>query len=361
MNPNNQLALAQSGVSFLNLQSFELAQRVGNMLSNSLLVPDTYRGNVANCVLALDIAERTGSNVLMVMQNLNLIHGKPSWSSQYIIAAITSCGRFTPLRYDVRDLGAAEIKGIKLPKNLECVAYAWETTLPLAERTKENRLESAPVSFETAVKEGWWTKNGSKWQTMSDLMLRYRAATLFGRMYAPDVLMGMQSREEVEDIIEVEAIPATDERKALALENKLTDTPAAPRKKKGVAAATPAPVDATQPEFDATPVKPVNTEPTSAPAEAPAAPAAPADEYRDRAKVRTAVKKAEQLKLPDGRLITKVELEGEEFTGQVFFEKPLVGFEAGDGQVIDAEIGRKPHKTTAGQFVNVLIGYTLIA
>ena len=42
-------------------------------------------------------------------------------------------------------------------------------------------------------------KNGSKWQTMPELMLRYRAATFFGRLYAPDILMGMRSDVEVYD------------------------------------------------------------------------------------------------------------------------------------------------------------------
>ena len=54
-----------------------------------------------------------------------------------------------------------------------------------------------------AKKEGWYSKNGSKWQTMEDLMLRYRAATFFGRLYTPDLLMGMQTKEELDDVIDV--------------------------------------------------------------------------------------------------------------------------------------------------------------
>jgi hypothetical protein len=51
-----------------------------------------------------------------------------------------------------------------------------------------------------AKAEGWLTKTGSKWITMPELMLKYRAAAFFGRLYAPEVLMGMQTSEEVIDI-----------------------------------------------------------------------------------------------------------------------------------------------------------------
>ena len=55
-----------------------------------------------------------------------------------------------------------------------------------------------------AKAEGWLTKTGSKWQTMPELMLKYRAAAFFGRLYAPEVLMGMQTAEEVIDITPIQ-------------------------------------------------------------------------------------------------------------------------------------------------------------
>jgi hypothetical protein len=48
--------------------------------------------------------------------------------------------------------------------------------------------------------EGWVSKAGSKWKTMPELMMRYRAAAFFGRLYAPEITMGMHSVEEVVDI-----------------------------------------------------------------------------------------------------------------------------------------------------------------
>jgi hypothetical protein len=51
-----------------------------------------------------------------------------------------------------------------------------------------------------AKREGWATKSGSKWQTMPDLMIRYRAAAFWGRLYIPELLVGIQTQEEVLDI-----------------------------------------------------------------------------------------------------------------------------------------------------------------
>lgn len=217
-------------MGFGSSQSFELMQRAANLLSSSTLVPAAYRkviekldkfGNVkesrenpnalANSVVALNMAQRMGADPLMVMQNLYIVEGRPSWSSQWIIAAVNGCGRFSPLRFDIKVLGKKVVERVEtvwengnrsiVTKKVEIidkVAIAWAV-----ERETKERLESPPVTIEMAVKEGWYTKNGSKWQTMDEVMLRYRTASFFGKLYAPELLMGLQSVEEAQDIIDL--------------------------------------------------------------------------------------------------------------------------------------------------------------
>jgi hypothetical protein len=48
--------------------------------------------------------------------------------------------------------------------------------------------------------EGWLNKSGSKWQTMPELMFRYRCAAFFARTFCPDVLNGLQTADEVRDV-----------------------------------------------------------------------------------------------------------------------------------------------------------------
>jgi hypothetical protein len=209
---------------FGSLQSFELMQRAARLLSNSTLVPAAYRAfdekkgdnpnALANCVVALNMAQRMGADPLMVMQNLYIVEGRPSWSSQWIIAAINGCGRFSPLRFELKNLGEKEVeyevtkwvnrervtnKFKATVQNIECVAWA-------VEKETGERLTSPAVSIEMAVKEGWYGKSGSKWQTMPEVMLRYRTASFFGKLYAPELLMGIQTVEEMQDIV-IDATP----------------------------------------------------------------------------------------------------------------------------------------------------------
>lgn len=174
---------------FGNASAFDLIQRQAKLLAASALVPKEFQGNIANCVIALEMASRIGASPLMICQNLYIVHGKPGWSSQFIIAAINASGKFSPLRFEIAGEGDKRT----------CVAWA-------IEKGTDQRLESPPVSIEMAKKEGWSTKNGSKWQTMPELMLRYRTATFFGRLYAPEILMGMRTEDELKDVIEINPI-----------------------------------------------------------------------------------------------------------------------------------------------------------
>lgn len=180
-------------VGFHTSSGFELLQRMAKLLAASALVPKEFQGNIPNVTIALEMAKRMNASPLAVMQNLYIVHGKPSWSSTFIIAAINSTDKFSPLRF--------RVTGTEDQDDRTCVAYA-------IEKATGEVLESPPISIKMAKAEGWYSRNGSKWQTMPDLMLRYRCATLFGRLYAPEVLMGMATVEEAIDITPPEPTPA---------------------------------------------------------------------------------------------------------------------------------------------------------
>lgn len=163
-------------------RDFALSQREATALANSTLVPKEFQGNVANCLIALNLARRIGADPLMVLQNLDVIHGRPAFRATFLIACLNQCGRFTPLRYRITGEGDERT----------CVAVANDM------KTGEE-YEGPPVSIRMAREEGWSTKSGSKWKTMPDLMLRYRAAAFFARTTAPEVAMGLYTADEIED------------------------------------------------------------------------------------------------------------------------------------------------------------------
>lgn len=126
----------------------------------------------------------------MVMQNLHIIQGRPAWASPFLIAMVDQSGRFEPLKFLID--GEGDGRG--------CVAW---TKL----RLTGERLDGPRVDIAMAKAEGWYGRNGSKWKTMPEVMLRYRAAAFFARLYAYDLICGLQTAEEVVDIDPIEVTP----------------------------------------------------------------------------------------------------------------------------------------------------------
>lgn len=197
MTDSTALTTTSSGSVFSGIAAFEDAQRIAKALASSTLIPPQFQGQqgFANCLVALEIANRMRMSPFQVMQNLHIIHGRPSWSSQFIIGLINGCGRFSPLQYEMTGQG----------DTLACTCVATELS-------SGKDLKGPTVTMAMAKKEGWATKGGSKWQTMPELMIRYRAAAFWGRLYIPELLVGIHSQEEVLDIEPVSvsaAAPAT--------------------------------------------------------------------------------------------------------------------------------------------------------
>ena len=221
--PVTQRSNAPVGINFFDPTTIETLNRFSTMFANSSLVPESYRiGGVvggktgegpkktvseaeaiANCVIAFDVATRIGASPLMVMQNLYIVYGRPSWSSKFLIATINTCGRFEPLKFEMTSNGVCN-NGVA---NVKCVAWTTpkgvthdENGKPVTSKSP-SALRGTAITIQMAVDEGWYTKNGSKWRTMPEQMLRYRAASFWTSTYAPELSMGMRTVEEtIEDV-----------------------------------------------------------------------------------------------------------------------------------------------------------------
>jgi len=179
MSDENALVRTQQGSIYSDIALFESAQRMAASLAGSNRVPRDYQGQagLSNCLVAMEISNRMGLSVFYVMENLNVIHNRPSWSSQFIIGLILGCGRFEGFEYQESE------------DSCQCFA-----TL----KTGSKQVSGPKITMQMAKDEGW-IKN-SKYRTMPQTMLRYRAASAFGRFHIPDLLLGIQSVEENEVI-----------------------------------------------------------------------------------------------------------------------------------------------------------------
>ena len=183
---------------FSGLAAFDAAQRMARALCSSTLVPKEYQGQqgLANSLIALEIAGRMRLSPLVVMQNMTPIHGRPTWSSKFLIATVNASGRFSPLRFVFDN-----------PQNpTRCHAVA-------TDKASAEVLEGETITLELARKEGWWSRKDrqgnetSKWQTMTGQMLRYRAAAWWANVYCPEIALGLITQEEALDIELIRAVP----------------------------------------------------------------------------------------------------------------------------------------------------------
>lgn len=168
--------------SLMDSDRFSQLQRIGNMFAQSDLVPEVFSGKPANCMVALQMAFRLGIDPMMMMQSMYIVKGKPGIEAKLAIALINSRGPFmSPIQWVFEGEGDER----------QCTAYATHR------QTKERC--AATVTWKQVKAEGWLDKPGSKWKTLPDLMFQYRSASFLGRLYCPETILGLQTKEELID------------------------------------------------------------------------------------------------------------------------------------------------------------------
>ena len=177
---------------FSNSESFEEIFKIGKMFASSTLVPQAYQGKAMDCTIAVDMANRMSVSPMMVMQNLYVVRGKPSWSGQACKALVEGSGKF---------------KNVKHVYTGEKGTDSWGCYLQAIRIEDGEIVKGTEVTIAMAKAEDWVNKNGSKWKTMPELMLAYRASAFFARVHIPNALMGMAVEGEAEDITGKKEIP----------------------------------------------------------------------------------------------------------------------------------------------------------
>lgn len=161
--------------------------RTAQIIAGTSIIPQQYRGKPGDCLIAIDMANRMGISPIMVMQSSQVVQGNFTWRGTACRALIDGCGKFKNSRYVMVGKANTDTWGCRL----------------VATRTRTGEVVSGPtVTMKMALDEGWVHKNGSKWKTMPELMMRYRAASFFAKTECPEVLMGFQTAEEQMDIID---------------------------------------------------------------------------------------------------------------------------------------------------------------
>lgn len=167
--------------AFANGEQFQMAMQAAEMLATSSMVPTTYQNNPGSCFIALNTALRLRMDPLMIMQNLYVVQGRPSWSGQFAIALVNICPKFELTWFEFRN-GQDFQAGVRMCAQLKTGQQVYGTW----------------ITPEMVKAEKW----GNKWQTMPEQMYQYRAAAFFARTNCPEALFGLSVEGEAEDMVD---------------------------------------------------------------------------------------------------------------------------------------------------------------
>ncbi len=175
----------------LDTGRFNQTWRVARLFAASKLVPIHFQGQTESVFVMLQMAFRLKVDPFMVLQNTYMVHGRPGLEAKLLIALVNARGPFTgPIQWRLEGEGA----------NRQCTAYATHKVT--------GEVCEATVTWKMVTDEGWnkdaKARDGSiiksKWNTMADLMFRYRSAAFLARLHCPEAILGLNTADELNDI-----------------------------------------------------------------------------------------------------------------------------------------------------------------
>lgn len=180
-----QKMLPQMATMWNNDKLMKSAVGTAKSLSMSTIIPESYRGKVGDCLIAMDMGNRMGISPIMVMQSSQVVKGNFTWKGSACRAFIDGCGKFRDSEYvEVGTRGERD----------------WGFKMRAVNKKTGKVVDGTTITMQMAIDEGWANKPGSKWKTMPEQMLKYRAAAFFARSECPEVLMGFYTTDEIEDV-----------------------------------------------------------------------------------------------------------------------------------------------------------------
>ena len=188
---DSEVKIDENGV--FKFTAFSGLWRIANMFSRTKLIPVRFQyspGNpnaASDCAVAILMAQRLGVNEVMFLQNCYVVKGTPAIEAKLAVTRLHKSGLLSKgCRVDY------EKTLDKNGKVLTCRAV-----VEVGENNDE--IVGAEINWQMINGEGWSTKDGSKWKTMPELMFEYRSAMFLIRSRFPEVILGMQSKEELDD------------------------------------------------------------------------------------------------------------------------------------------------------------------
>jgi len=174
-------------------RNYDEVFKMGKMMAQTDMVPKDFKGKEANTIVAIQLGLEVGLLPMQALQNIAVINGRPCIWGDAQIALVRGSGHLEWMKETGdMDFATCEVK-----------------------RYGEPNVVTQTFRKADAERAGLWNKVGP-WKQYPKRMLQMRARSFALRDLFSDVLKGIQSREEVQDIIDVEAVTVTETEKAKA-------------------------------------------------------------------------------------------------------------------------------------------------
>ena len=172
--------------------TLEEAMKYAELIANSTLVPNDYRKQPGNVLIAIQMGREIGLKPLQALQHIAVISGRPCVWGDAVPGLIQGSGKLEDCREDFDEKTMTATCSMKRKGQPTPIIRAF--------------------SMDDAKKAGLWTKAGT-WQTYPKRMLQMRARGWAARDGFADVLKGLSIVEEQMDVEPEEptALPAPPE------------------------------------------------------------------------------------------------------------------------------------------------------
>lgn len=179
-----QLTVKQDPTPTTALSNFSDRWKIAEKLSKSSIIPKEFQGKPENILLCMGMSEKMGLDLITVVNNLQMVMGHQEWKGSFIPVLIEKTGKYTDLEFNFVGKETDDTFGCYLE----------------ATRTRDGkRIKGTTITIAMAKQEGWYSRN-SKWKTMPQQLLIYRASTFFARAYCAAALNGISTEGETSDI-----------------------------------------------------------------------------------------------------------------------------------------------------------------
>ena len=161
----------------------ESLKQHAKIVASSGLVPEHFKKYPAAVYTAVGLAKSMGEDPIYVMQSIYFTKGKPGWTSAFLLSRLRRTGTIRgTVRYDIED---TEKEGLTV--RARCI-----------DAETGDEIVGPAATMRMAVDDGW-TKN-EKYKSMPEIMLRNRALAFLARYQYPDILAGLPTADELQDV-----------------------------------------------------------------------------------------------------------------------------------------------------------------